>query len=236
VRGKEMGVGPGSTTRARRALERENAMKRRMQRIVGAAAFAAALGISWGMDFVGGGDIVIDRMQQDERDALFAEVAKVQAEVAVARDLTTLHDAVAAFADVEQATAAGYGPSSDCMAGSLGAQGIHYAKEVLFEPSVVLETPQLLMYEPRADGSLRFIGVEYLVFQQAWHDAGHVGRPTLLGQTFGLNETLLDEPFYLLHVWIGQFNPSGLFANWNPLVACGDAAAGDHGVVLGILP
>jgi len=160
----------------------------------------------------------------------------VQAEVTLARDLTALHDAVAAFADVEEATAAGYAPSSDCMAGSHGAQGIHYAKDALFEPSVVLGTPQLLMYEPRADGSLRFIGVEYLVFQQAWHDAGHVGRPKLLDQTFDLNETLLDEPFYLLHVWIGQFNPSGLFANWNPLVACGDAAAGDHGVVLGILP
>jgi hypothetical protein len=42
--------------------------------------------------------------------------------------------------------------------------------------------------------------VAYLVFQQAWHDAGNVGRPTLFGQRFGLNETLLDEPFYLLHV------------------------------------
>lgn len=211
-------------------------MKRRMQRIVGAAAFAAALGIGWGMDFAGGGDIVVDRMQLVEREALLTEIAKVEAEVTLARDLTTLHGAVAAFADVEQATAAGYAPSSECMAGNLGAQGIHYAKDVLFEPSVALETPQLLMYEPRADGSLRFIGVEYLVFQQAWHDAGHVGRPTLLGQTFGLNETLLDEPFYLLHVWIGQFNPSGTFANWNPLVACGDAASGGHGEVLGILP
>jgi hypothetical protein len=211
-------------------------MRRRMQRIAGVAAWAAALGIGWGMDFAGEGGIVVDRMQQDERDALMTEITKVQAEVTLARDLTALHDAVAAFADVEQATAAGYGPSSDCMAGGHGAQGIHYAKDVLFEPSVDLETPQLLMYEPRADGSLRFVGVEYLVFQQAWHDAGHVGRPTLLGQTFGLNDTLLDEPFYLLHVWIGQFNPSGLFANWNPLVACGDTAAGDPTEVLGILP
>ena len=211
-------------------------MTRRMQRIVWVAAFAAALGISWGMDFAGGGDIVSDRIQQAERDALFTEIAKVQAEVMVEHDLSVLHGAVAAFADVEEATAAGYAPSSDCMAGSLGAQGIHYAMDSLFEPSVVLETPQLLMYEPRADGSLRFIGVEYLVFQQAWHDAGHAGRPALLGQTFGLNETLLDEPFYLLHVWIGQFNPSGLFANWNPLVECGHAAAEGHVEVLGALP
>jgi hypothetical protein len=202
-------------------------MTRRMERIVWAAVFAAALGMSWGMDFAGGGGVIDYRMQQEARDALFAEIAKVQAEATLAHDLAALHAAVAAFADVDAATAAGYAPSSDCMAGHLGAQGIHYAKDALFEPSVALQTPQLLMYEPRADGSLRFIGVEYLVFQQAWHDAGRVGRPALLGQTFGLNETLLDEPFYLLHVWIGQFNPSGLFADWNPLVDCGDMTARD---------
>jgi hypothetical protein len=196
-------------------------MTRRMQRIVWSTAFAAVLGIGWGMNEAGPGGGRTDLLQQVERDALLAEIGKVQAEVTLARELTALYGAVAAFAEVEEATAAGYGPASDCMAGDRGAQGIHYANDALFEPTVALETPQLLMYEPRADGSLRFIGVEYLVFQQAWHEAGHVGRPTLLGQTFGLNETLLDEPFYMLHVWIGQFNPSGLFADWNPLVDCG---------------
>jgi hypothetical protein len=34
--------------------------------------------------------------------------------------------------DVDQASAAGYGTSSDCMARGLGAQGIHYANEALF--------------------------------------------------------------------------------------------------------
>jgi hypothetical protein len=179
-----------------------------------------------------------------EDDALMDEIRRVEAEatmargltavdgavtkVSVARDLISLHGAVAAFADVDEAIAAGYEPVSACMTGDLGAQGIHFGKDALFEPSVVLETPQLLMYEPQADGSLRFLGVEYLVFQQAWHDAGHVERPALLGQTFDLNETLLDEPFYLLHVWLGQFNPSGLFANWNPLVACRHEAAEVH--------
>jgi hypothetical protein len=161
-------------------------------------------------------------------DALWDAIRGVDTEVAVARDLTALHGAVAAFVDVDEAIAAGYGPASACMSGDLGAQGIHFGKDALFEPAVVLETPQLLMYEPQADGSLRFLGVEYLVFQQAWHDAGHTERPTLFGQVFDLNETLLDEPFYLLHVWMGQFNPSGLFANWNPLVACRHDAAEVH--------
>jgi hypothetical protein len=202
-------------------------MQRRMQGIVWATALFVAFGVGWGADDEGGaGDGV--GLSQVERDAIVAEVRAAQAEVTLARDLATLFGAVAAFADVDEATAAGYGPASDCMAGDQGAQGIHYAKEALFEPSASLATPQLLMYEPRSDGSLRFLGVEYLVFQQAWHDAGHVERPTLLGQTFGLNETLLDEPFYLLHVWIGQFNPTGLFADWNPLVGCGHVAAAGH--------
>ncbi len=203
-------------------------MKTVMQRIVTAAAIAMALGIVWGMDDPGSGDSGAVRgavSTAEYNDVSAPQLREVQAEWSLAGDLATLHRAVAAFADVEHAAAAGYAPSSDCMTSEHGAQGIHYANDALFEPSVALETPQLLMYEPLADGSLRFIGVEYLIFQQAWHDAGHVERPTLLGQTFGLNETLLDEPFYLLHAWVGQFNPSGVFANWNPLVDCGNAAA-----------
>ena len=228
MRVTEQGAGPGSTNSARHTREkRETAMKRRMQRIVWALALAAALGMVWGMDDEGGSSDGVG-LSQVERDAVVVEMRGAQAEVILARELGVLHGAVADFADVERATAAGYGPSSACMAGDRGAQGIHYAKDALLEPSVVLEAPQLLMYEPQADGSLRFLGVEYLVFQEAWHDAGHVERPTLLGQTFGLNETLLDEPFYLLHVWVGQFNPSGVFADWNPLVDCGHTTAQGH--------
>jgi hypothetical protein len=36
------------------------------------------------------------------------------------------------------------------------------------------------------------------------------------------------EPFYALHVWVWHHNPLGLFANWNPLVECGDGMAAGH--------
>jgi hypothetical protein len=125
--------------------------------------------------------------------------------------------------DGEAARAAGYERASECMAGERGAQGVHYANGALFEPSLAIDTPQLLMYEPLSDGSLRFVGVEYSVARAAWHDAGHAERPTLFDTTFGLDDTRLDEPRYRLHVWIAQFNPSGLFADWNPLVRCDHA-------------
>jgi len=66
----------------------------------------------------------------------------------------------------------------------------------------------------------RCTGAEYLVFQNTWHAAGNRAPPALLGGDFNLNTTSLAEPFYLLHVWIWQYNPLGLFANWNPLVRC----------------
>jgi hypothetical protein len=199
-------------------------MNRTMRRVLATTAIALALGsvLAWNEPGIGGSGAGGVPAHDDHFERLL-ELGR-GSEV-VARDLAKLHAAVAAFADVDQAVAAGYGPSSECMSGEDGAQGIHYANDALFEPTVTLETPQLLMYEPLADGSLRFVGVEYLVFQQAWHDAGHVARPALLGRVFDLNETLLDEPFYLLHVWVRQFNPSGTFANWNPLVDCGHAAA-----------
>jgi hypothetical protein len=189
--------------------------------LVGTIGWAAAMDTARG-----GGDTPTEAQLAE----LLRGVRESQAQRTLAHDLATLYAAVVAFADVETASTAGYGPASGCMTSELGAQGIHYARgDLMAEPLVLADEPQLLMYEPAADGSLRFLGVEYLVFQQAWHDAGHAERPVLFGQTFDLNETLLDEPFYLLHVWIGQFNPSGVFANWNPLVDCSFESASAHG-------
>jgi hypothetical protein len=101
------------------------------------------------------------------------------------------------------------------------AEGVHYIKgELLDDPSLDFLTPEALTYEARADGSLRLIGVEYLVFQEAWHEAGNKPAPVLLGREFYLNTTLLDKPFYGLHLWLWQYNPLDVFANWNPLVKC----------------
>ena len=83
------------------------------------------------------------------------------------------------------------------MSGPQGAQGIHFTNGDRFgDPALDVLNPEVLMYEPRAYGSLRLVGAEYLVFQQAWHGLGHVAPPGLLGREFTPNTTLLDEPFY----------------------------------------
>lgn len=143
--------------------------------------------------------------------------------------LTELRSHLAAFEDVAAAQAEGYEQFGDCMAGPQGAQGIHFRNvDFIGDPGLSVLEPELLQYEPRADGSLRLIGAEYIVFQQAWHEAGNAAAPALLGREFSLNTTLLDEPFYALHVWVWQYNPLGIFANWNPLVQCGGGMAGAH--------
>ena len=125
------------------------------------------------------------------------------------------------YEKVEGARAVGYERFMDCMAGPQGSQGVHFTNGALIEdPALDPMRPEALMYESTPDGDLRLIGAEYLVFQEAWHEAGNEPAPTLLGREFYLNTTLLDEPYYALHVWVWQHNPLGLFANWNPLVRC----------------
>ena len=160
--------------------------------------------------------------------AALATVAHAQVEPTLDQ-LQTLRAELAAFEDVDAALAAGFGQFGDCMSGPQGAQGIHFTHgDRIGDPALDVLMPEVLMYEPRADGSLRLVGAEYLVFQAAWHDQGHVAPPVLLGREFTLNTTLLDEPFYALHVWVWQHNPLGLFANWNPLVDCTHGMAGGH--------
>jgi hypothetical protein len=143
--------------------------------------------------------------------------------------LVALREVLAPYENVDAALADGFERFGDCMSGPQGAQGIHFTHgDRIGDPALDAMRPEALMYEPRPDGSLRLIGAEYLVFQQAWHDAGHVAAPVLLGREFSLNTTLLDEPFYALHVWVWQHNPLGIFANWNPLVGCEHGAMAGH--------
>lgn len=145
-------------------------------------------------------------------------------------ELRSLREALAVYEDVDAALADGFEQFGGCMASALGSQGIHFTHGArIGDPSVDPLLPEVLMYEPRPDGSLRLIGAELLVFQEDWHAAGHAAVPVALGREFGINMTLLDRPFYMLHVWVWQHNPAGFYANWNPLVSCDHEANLAHG-------
>lgn len=147
---------------------------------------------------------------------IWPEPAEVQAQI------SELREATARFHDIEVALKEGYAPFDDCFANPPeGNMGYHYANaELMEDPGVDPNHPELLLYEKQTDGTFKFVGVEYLTFQAAWHKAGNRFLPRLFGEKFHLNSTLLDEPFYLLHVWQWKYNPNGRFNDWNPRVVC----------------
>ena len=136
----------------------------------------------------------------------------------------------AQFHNVGRAVAAGYAPSdfpgvpgtAECFSNPAGGMGIHYINGGLLTDGVISAAkPEALVYEPQANGTLRLVALEYVIFQA---DAPS-GPPSLVGQTFESNDGVaLGIPaIYTLHAWIWKWNPSGLFADWNPRVTCNHA-------------
>jgi hypothetical protein len=117
----------------------------------------------------------------------------------------------------------GYGQFLGCTSDQDGSMGIHYANGSLVgDGALDARHPEVLMYEPMADGSKRLIGAEFIVLVQDW-EANHSAPPVLMGQLFHYEDSPNRyglPPFYALHVWAWKTNPSGTFADWNPTVRC----------------
>jgi hypothetical protein len=135
--------------------------------------------------------------------------------------------ATARFHDLDKAKAAGYTVQVADAAGltciaqpGQGAMGIHMLNPALLDGAVVAESPELLVYEPKNDGELKLVALEYLVFQSDWTGSG---PPTLFGRQFDFTGTPNRyglPAFYSLHAWIWKPNPSGILTPWNPRVTC----------------
>jgi hypothetical protein len=137
--------------------------------------------------------------------------------------VNTVRLATERFQDVEEATEAGYADPLQCVSGpEEGAMGVHFGNaELIGDGDLDPQRPELLVYEPK-DGQLHLVAVEYLVFAEAW-DANNPAPPSLLGHLFhyvGSPNRYGLPAFYELHVWAWKHNPSGTFADWNPLVSC----------------
>ena len=134
----------------------------------------------------------------------------------------------ARFHDVDKAVAAGYSvrvfdlAGIDCIAQpGEGAMGIHMLNPALLDGTIDAEKPELLVYEPRNNGTLKLVALEYLVLADAWKGAS---KPALFGKEFDTAEAgnRYGLPkFYALHAWIWKPNPSGILYAWNPRVDCG---------------
>ena len=138
-------------------------------------------------------------------------------DASVRRDLATLRDATNAFHDLAVAQAAGYPTTTPaCVADStLGGMGRHYFDRNIYDDSVDISHPEMLIYAPLPGGKQKLVGVEYVIpFRLRPATAA---PPRLFGQNFKPHE---QYQYWYLHVWAWEKNSSGLFADWNPAVKC----------------
>src|SRR5262245_65113047 len=148
-----------------------------------------------------------------DRDAVWETILKAR-------------EASAQYQNVRQAVQDGYKQVSPCVEGPLdtGAMGIHYLNEAyVADPAIKAGKPELLLYFPEANGKLRLVGVEYFRPDADQDLTTTDDRPSLAGIPF-------DGPMeghapgmprhYDLHAWVWQWNPSGVFAQFNPNLHC----------------
>jgi len=133
------------------------------------------------------------------------------------------------FKDVGEAEREHYSLMFGCVSGpDAGAMGLHFVNGDLLDEvnkNGVFDAtrPQIVLYEPTSDGSLRLVGADFLVFADAWNAKHPNNPPQLMGQLFHLFESpnRFGLPaFYTLHVWAWKENPEGAFVNWHPTVSC----------------
>ena len=157
---------------------------------------------------------------QDDHVHATDQKSRVSALVKVVREATER------FRDVSVAEAEGYRLMFGCVSGDeAGAMGMHFVNVAKAFDGGKLDAadPEIVIYEPTANGRLRLIGADYLVIAADW-DAKHPeGPPQLMGQLFHLFESPNRfglPPFYTLHVWAWKENPTGTFVNWHSKVSC----------------
>ena len=136
-------------------------------------------------------------------------------------ELAKLRKATTKFHRLEVAQAAGY----DLVEGldhcfdnpGVGGMGFHYINEASLDLKLNALQPEAMVYAPGRNGKLQLGAVEYIVPAADWDAAGNTKPPSVLGHHLHLNQGL---GVYVLHIWLWQHNPAGMFEDWNPNVSC----------------
>jgi hypothetical protein len=145
-------------------------------------------------------------------------------------ELAAVRQATARFHRIEAAIEAGYelgyvnGSGVRIITGCIahptaGAMGYHYFNKQLIDDLVVdVLRPEGLVYAPGPDGKLKLAAVEYVVPGPHSNPPGVSEPPTVFGMKMHILVPAVG--FYIHHAWVWKHNPSGMFADWNPEVAC----------------
>ena len=140
-------------------------------------------------------------------------------------ELQAVRAAVAKYHSYDEALLDGYSAAGEpCVSSPAGTMGFHASNADLLHSGVIDPlNPPILLYAPRADGSLQLVAVEYFKVDADQNLATDGDRPSLFGQPFdgpmpGHNPAMPIH--YDLHVWVIANNPSGVFAQFNPSLSC----------------
>ena len=145
-------------------------------------------------------------------------------------ELAQVRRATARFHDLDAALEAGYelgwvnGSGTRIITGCVasptaGAMGYHYFNAQLMDDLAVdLLQPEVLVYAPGPNGQLRLVAVEWIARGANSNPPGVSEPPSLLGMPMHI--LVPQVGFYIMHAWVWEPNPAGMFADWNPSVTC----------------
>ena len=129
--------------------------------------------------------------------------------------LAQIRAATAQYHDIPTAEAAGYGKALPCFdLPGVGGMGQHYIQGSLIGTTDPLQ-PAAMVYPIDANGQLHLGAVEWIVPRTA----DNYNTPPVLFDTQFTAVTVNDTPLWVLHAWIWQPNPAGMFQNFNPAAA-----------------
>lgn len=127
-------------------------------------------------------------------------------------ELAAVRRATVAYHDLQAALDDGYELLDVCFEDEATGHGMGYHYWVGpddLDTEVDPLRPEALVYEP-GPGGPKLVAVEYLVPVSLVDEP-----PTVLGQQMHQPPGL---PFYVLHAWIWEANPEGVFADYSPNV------------------
>jgi hypothetical protein len=96
----------------------------------------------------------------------------------------------------------------------LGGMVHHWVNTTLVDPVFDPTNPEVMLYAPDKHGKMKLVAVEYMVINTGQP------APTFAGQVFDVGGTPVPVAHWSLHVWLGEPNPQGLFAPFNPNIEC----------------
>ena len=145
-------------------------------------------------------------------------------------DLAQVRAVTARFHDLDEALAAGYelgwvnGSGQRIITGCIfhptaGGMGYHYFNaDLMADLTTDVSQPEVLVYAPGPSGQLRLAAVEWVVRGPNSNPPGVSEAPSVLGMSLHILNPVVG--FWIMHAWVWQPNPAGMFADWNPEVSC----------------